>query len=176
MDNRSEIIIYNTEDGKCKIDVRLEDDNVWLTQEQMAELFQKAKSTINEHVNNIYSEGELSIDTTMRKFGNSEFSTKPTNFYNLDMIISVGYRVKSQRGIQFRIWASTILKEYLKKGFVMDDERLKKLGGGGYFKELLERILSPFHQIFFQVCGWNDRKRGSLQHMYRKFPCDSSRH
>ena len=152
MDNRSEIIIYNTEDGKCKIDVRLEDDNVWLTQEQMAELFQKAKSTINEHVNNIYSEGELSIDTTMRKFGNSEFSTKPTNFYNLDMIISVGYRVKSQRGIQFRIWASTILKEYLKKGFVMDDERLKKLGGGGYFKELLERIrdIRASEKVFYR--------------------------
>lgn len=152
MDNRSEIIIYNTEDGKCKIDVRLEDDNVWLTQEQMAELFQKAKSTINEHVSNIYSEGELSIDTTMRKFGNSEFSTKPTNFYNLDMIISVGYRVKSQRGIQFRIWASTILKEYLKKGFVMDDERLKKLGGGGYFKELLERIrdIRASEKVFYR--------------------------
>ena len=152
MDNRSEIIIYNTEDGKCKIDVRLEDDNVWLTQEQMAELFQKAKSTINEHVNNIYSEGELSIDTTMRKFGNSEFSTKPTNFYNLDMIISVGYRVKSQRGIQFRIWASTILKEYLKKGFVMDDDRLKNLGGGGYFKELLERIrdIRASEKVFYR--------------------------
>ena len=152
MDNRSEIIIYNTEDGKCKIDVRLEDDNVWLTQEQMAELFQKAKSTINEHVNNIYSEGELNIDSTMRKFGNSEFSTKPTNFYNLDMIISVGYRVKSQRGIQFRIWASTILKEYLKKGFVMDDERLKNLGGGGYFKELLERIrdIRASEKVFYR--------------------------
>ncbi len=152
MNNRSEIIIYNTEDGKCKIDVRLEDDNVWLTQEQMADLFQKAKSTINEHVNNIYSEGELSIDTTMRKFGNSEFSTKPTNFYNLDMIISVGYRVKSQRGIQFRIWASTVLKEYLKKGFVMDDDRLKNLGGGGYFKELLERIrdIRASEKVFYR--------------------------
>ena len=152
MDNRSEIIIYNTEDGKCKIDVRLEDDNVWLTQEQMAELFQKAKSTINEHISNVYSEGELSIDSTMRKFGNSEFSTKPTNFYNLDMIISVGYRVKSQRGIQFRIWASSILKEYLKKGFVMDDERLKNLGGGGYFKELLERIrdIRASEKVFYR--------------------------
>ena len=152
MDNRSEIIIYNTEDGKCKIDVRLEDDNVWLTQEQMAELFQKAKSTINEHISNVYSEGELSIDSTMRKFGNSEFSTKPTNFYNLDMIISVGYRVKSQRGIQFRIWASSILKEYLKKGFVMDDDRLKNLGGGGYFKELLERIrdIRASEKVFYR--------------------------
>ncbi len=132
MANASEIIIYNTEDGKCKVDVRLEDDTVWLTQNQMAELFQKAKSTISEHITNIYDDGELIRETTMRKFGNSEFSTKPTNYYNLDMIISVGYRVKSQRGVQFRVWASSILKEYLKKGFVMDDERLKNLGGGGY--------------------------------------------
>ncbi len=95
-----------------------------LTQEQMAELFQKAKSTINEHIQNIYADGELKLEETMRKFGNSEFSTKPTNYYNLDMIISVGYRVKSQRVVQFRIWASSILKEYLKKGFAMDDERL----------------------------------------------------
>lgn len=131
MDTNSEIIIYNTEDGKCKVDVRLENDTVWLTQDQMSVLFQKAKSTINEHIQNIYSEGELKQDSTMRKFGISEFSTKPTNYYNLDMIISVGYRVKSQRGVQFRIWASTILKEFLKKGFVMDDDRLKNLGGGG---------------------------------------------
>ena len=102
----------------------------------MADLFQKSKSTINEHIKNIYSDGELNEGSTMRKFGNSEFSTKPTNYYNLDMIISVGYRVKSQRGVQFRIWASGILKEYMRKGFVMDDQRLKELGGGGYFKEL----------------------------------------
>lgn len=139
MDN-SEIIIYKTEDGLTQVDVTFTDDTVWLTQEQMAELFQKAKSTINEHINNIYNEGELRKEDTLRKFGNSEFSTKPTNYYNLDMIISVGYRVHSQRGVQFRIWASGILKEYLKKGFVMDDKRLKELGGGGYFKELLERI------------------------------------
>ncbi len=150
--NKSEVIIYNTEDGKCKVDVRLEDDTVWLTQEQMSELFQKAKSTINEHIQNIYSDGELKLEDTMRKFGNSEFSTKPTNYYNLDMIISVGYRVKSQRGVQFRIWASSILKEYLKKGFVMDDERLKNLGGGGYFKELLERIrdIRASEKVFYR--------------------------
>jgi len=111
-----------------------------LTQEQMAELFQKTKSTINEHIKNIYSDGELNESSTMRKFGNSEFSTKPTNYYNLDIIISVGYRVRSQRGVQFRIWASEILKEYMRKGFAIDDQRLKELGGGGYFKELLERI------------------------------------
>ena len=138
--SNSEIIIYKTEDGLTQVDVTFTDDTVWLTQEQMAELFQKAKSTINEHINNIYDEGELRKEDTLRKFGNSEFSTKPTNYYNLDMIISVGYRVHSQRGVQFRIWASGILKEYLKKGFVMDDKRLKELGGGGYFKELLERI------------------------------------
>ncbi len=152
MTNASEIIIYNTEDGKCKVDVRLEDDTVWLTQDQMAELFQKAKSTISEHISNIYDDGELIRETTMRKFGNSEFSTKPTNYYNLDMIISVGYRVKSQRGVQFRVWASSILKEYLKKGFVMDDERLKNLGGGGYFKELLERIrdIRASEKVFYR--------------------------
>ena len=136
----SELILYTTEDGVTKVDVTFVDETVWLTQEQMADLFQKSKSTINEHIKNIYSDGELDESSTMRKFGNSEFSTKPTNYYNLDMIISVGYRVRSQRGVQFRIWASAILKEYMRKGFAMDDQRLKELGGGGYFKELLERI------------------------------------
>ncbi|MDY5998485.1 MAG: RhuM family protein, partial [Erysipelotrichaceae bacterium] len=104
MENNSGLIIYTTEDGLTKVDVTFEEDTVWLTQDQMAELFQKAKSTINEHISNIYDDGELKKEETMRKFGNSEFSTKPTNFYNLDMIISVGYRVRSQRGVQFRIW------------------------------------------------------------------------
>lgn len=113
---------------------------MWLNQEQMAELFQKAKSTINEHIKHIYAEGELQQSSTMKKFGNTEFSTKPTNFYNLDMIISVGYRVRSQRGVQFRIWANGVLKEYLRKGLAMDDERLKGNGGGMYWKELLDRI------------------------------------
>lgn len=151
MDN-SEIIIYKTEDGLTQVDVTFTDDTVWLTQDQMAELFQKAKSTINEHIKNIYDDGELKKDDTIRKFGNSEFSTKPTNYYNLDMIISVGYRVHSQRGVQFRIWASSILKEYLKKGFVMDDKRLKELGGGGYFKELLERIrdIRASEKVFYR--------------------------
>ena len=136
----SEIIIYTTEDGLSQVDVTFDGDNVWLTQEKMAELFQKAKSTINEHIKHIYEDGELQRASTMRKFGNTEFSTKPTNYYNLDVIISVGYRVRSQRGVQFRIWASGVLKEYLKKGFVMDDERLKGNGGGMYWKELLDRI------------------------------------
>ena len=129
----SELILYTTEDGVTKVDVTFVDETVWLTQEQMADLFQKSKSTINEHIKNIYSDGELNENDTMRKFGNSEFSTKPTNYYNLDMIISVGYRVRSQRGVQFRIWASRILKEYMRKGFAMYDQRLKELGGGGYF-------------------------------------------
>ncbi len=148
----SEIIIYKTEDGLTQVEVTFNEDTVWLTQDQMAELFQKAKSTINEHIKNIYAEGELKKEETMRKFGNTEFSTKPTNFYNLDMIISVGYRVRSQRGVQFRIWASGILKEYLKKGFAMDDKRLKKLGGGGYFKELIERIrdIRASEKVFYR--------------------------
>lgn len=152
MENNSELIIYTTEDGVTKVDVTFVDDTVWLTQEQMSELFQKAKSTINEHINNIYEDGELKKETTMRKFGNSEFSTKPTNYYNLDMIISVGYRVRSQRGVQFRIWASGILKEYMRKGFAMDDKRLKELGGGGYFKELLERIrdIRASEKVFYR--------------------------
>ena len=113
MNKNSELIIYTTEDGLTKVDVTFEDETVWLNQEQMAELFQKAKSTINEHINNIYDDGELAKYKTMRKSGNSEFSTKPTNFYNLDMIISVGYRVRSKRGVQFRIWASSIIKEHM---------------------------------------------------------------
>ena len=132
-------ILYKTPDNKVSINVQIEDETVWLTQDQMAELFDKSKSTINEHVQNIYSEGELLEIDTMRKFGNSEFSTKPTNYYNLDVIISVGYRVKSLRGTQFRQWATKRLREYIIKGFTMDDERLKQ-GGGRYFKELLQRI------------------------------------
>lgn len=140
MKRKSDLLIYTTEDGITKVNVTFDDDTVWLTQDQMAELFQKAKSTINEHIRNVYEEGELQKELTMRKFGNSEFSTKPTNYYNLDVIISVGYRVKSQRGVQFRIWATGILKEYMRKGFVLDDERLKGNGGGNYWKELLDRI------------------------------------
>lgn len=150
--DKPEIIIYKTEDGLTQVDVTFEDDTVWLTQEQMAELFQKAKSTINEHIANIYKDGELEQQSTMRKIGNSEFSTKPTNYYNLDMVISVGYRVRSQRGVQIRIWASAVLKEYMKKGFALDDNRLKNLGGGGYFKELLERIrdIRASEKVFYR--------------------------
>jgi hypothetical protein len=152
MGDCGEIIIYQTEDGLTKIDVSMQDETVWLSLEQMAELFGKAKSTINEHVLHIFEEGELQESNVVRKIGNSDFSTKPTNYYNLDVIISVGYRVKSQRGVQFRIWAANILKEYIKKGFAMDDDRLKELGGGGYFKELLERIrdIRASEKVFYR--------------------------
>lgn len=136
----SEILIYQAEDGQTKIECRLEDESVWLTQEQMAELFQKAKSTINEHIKNIYAEGELQKENSLKKFGNSEFQQKAHYYYNLDVIISVGYRVKSHRGTQFRIWATKRLREYLVKGFTMNDEALKEAGGGNYFDELLSRI------------------------------------
>ena len=136
---KSDFFIYKTIDNKVSINVQIQDETVWLTQEQMAELFSKSKPTINEHIKNIYTEKELSEEATMRKFGISEFSTKPTNYYNLDVIISVGYRVKSLRGTQFRQWATKRLREYIIKGFTMDDERLKQ-GGGRYFRELLQRI------------------------------------
>ncbi|MCR4592443.1 MAG: virulence RhuM family protein [Bacteroidaceae bacterium] len=138
--NNGEIIIYQSDDGKIKLDVRLENNTVWLTIEQMAELFGKARSTVNEHILNAYAEGEIEEDKTMRKVGNSDFSTKPTNYYNLDVIISVGYRVKSRVGTRFRQWATEKLTEYIIKGFVLDDERLKNLGGGNYWKDLLDRI------------------------------------
>ncbi len=146
------LLMYTTPDGVTKVDVTFEEDTVWLTQDQMSELFQKAKSTINEHIKNIYADGELVESSTMRKFGNSEFSTKPLNFYNLDMVISVGYRVRSQRGVQFRLWAAGIIKEYMRKGVAMDDARLKELGGGGYFKELLARIrdIRASEKVFYR--------------------------
>ncbi|MEA1986102.1 MAG: virulence RhuM family protein [Candidatus Marinimicrobia bacterium] len=136
----SEIIIFKTADEKISVNVVMENETVWLTIEQMAILFGKSKSTINEHILNIYKEKELIKDQTLRKIGISDFSTKPTNYYNLDVIISVGYRVKSLRGTEFRKWATARLKEYIIKGFTMDDERLKGTGGGNYWKELLDRI------------------------------------
>ncbi|MCF8253470.1 MAG: virulence RhuM family protein [Bacteroidia bacterium] len=136
----TKIIIYQTEDGNTKIETRLEDETVWLTIDQMVELFQKSRSTINEHILHIYEEQELDSKQTMRKIGNSDFSTKPTNYYNLDVIISVGYRVKSHQGTKFRQWATARLREYIVKGFTMNDELLKQAGGGNYFEELLARI------------------------------------
>jgi len=135
-----EVIIYKSNEDNSSISVYIENETVWLTIDQMAELFKKSRSTINEHILNIYIENELTEAETMRKIGNSDFSTKPTNFYNLDVIISVGYRVKSVQGTRFRQWATLRLKEYIVKGYTMDDERLKNLGGGSYWKELLDRI------------------------------------
>ncbi|MBN1769438.1 MAG: virulence RhuM family protein [Prolixibacteraceae bacterium] len=148
----SDFILFKTEDEKISVDVRFEDETVWLTIEQMAILFEKSRSTINEHILNIYKEKELVGNETIRKIGISDFSTKPTNYYNLDVIISVGYRVKSLRGTQFRQWATKRLNEYIRKGFTMDDERLKNLGGGGYWKELLQRIrdIRASEKVFYR--------------------------
>ena len=139
-EQNGEIIIYTGDNGNPRVEVRFENETAWLTIDQMTELFDKARSTINEHILNIYQEGELDETDSMKKIGNPDFSTKPTNYYNLDVIISVGYRVKSPQGTRFRQWATTRLREYIIKGFTMDDERLKGNGGGNYWKELLDRI------------------------------------
>lgn len=141
----SNLILYTTEDGLTKIEATFDQDTVWLSLDQMAELFQRNKSTISRHVSNIYTEGELNRAATVAKFATVQQEgdrkvERQIEYYNLDVIISVGYRVKSHRGVQFRLWATGILKEYMKKGFVLDDERLKNLGGGNYFDELLARI------------------------------------
>lgn len=143
--NNSNIIMYTTEDGLTKIEVTFEEDTVWLSLEQMTELFQRDKSTVSRHIKNIFAEGELSQESTVAKFATVQMEgtrqvSRDIEYYNLDVIISVGYRVKSLRGTQFRIWASSVLKEYMKKGFALDDDRLKRLGGGNYFDELLARI------------------------------------
>lgn len=144
-ENQGEIVIYQTDDGDTKIDVRFVDETVWLTQQQMAELFQSSRTNIVEHIQHIYEEGELDESSTCRKFrqvrteGNRQV-VRELPYYNLDMIISLGYRVKSIVATNFRRWATERIKEYMIKGFTMDDERLKNLGGGNYWKELLDRI------------------------------------
>lgn len=147
----SNMIIYTTEDGLTKIETTFDEDTVWLSKAQMAELFQRDRSVISKHIKNVFEEGELPRESNVQilHIANSD---KPVEFYNLDVIISVGYRVKSKRGTQFRIWATNILKEYMKKGFAMDDERLKNLGRGGYFKELLERIrdIRASEKVFYR--------------------------
>jgi hypothetical protein len=142
MKTNSNILIYQSEDGQTKIETRLEDETIWLTQAQLCELFQKSKPTISEHIKHIFEEEELVEDTVVRKFRTTANDGKnyTTNFYNLDVIISVGYRVKSLQGTKFRQWATARLKEYIVKGFTMNDELLKLAGGGNYFEELLERI------------------------------------
>ena len=141
-ESQGDIVIYQTEDGLTKIDVRFNDETVWLTQAQLCELYQTSKSNISEHIKNIFLEGELDENSVVRKFRTTAADGKNYNvsYYNLDMIISLGYRVKSITATQFRRWATERLKEYMIKGFTMDDERLKNLGGGQYWKELLDRI------------------------------------
>ena len=141
----SQIILYTTEDGIIKINVQLDNETVWLTQKQLVELYQTAKSTVSEHIKNIYTDEELTPDATVRKIRTVQNEGKreverALDYYNLDMIIALGYRINSKIATQFRIWATQRLKEYIVKGFTMDDERLKNLGGGNYWKELLGRI------------------------------------
>ena len=153
----NDIIIYNTEDGKAKINLQYADGTVWLSQLEIAELFQTTKQNVSKHVKAIFLEGELkesatvNYKLTVQKEGNRKIS-RQLAYYNLDMILAIGYRVRSIRGIQFRNYASSILKEYLIKGFAMDDERLKNLGGGNYFKELLERIrdIRSSEKVFYR--------------------------
>lgn len=145
MEQQGEIIIYQSADGKNKLDVKLENETVWLSQSQLVDLYQTSKSNISEHIKNIFNEGELTKESTVRKFrtvqneGNRQVS-REVDYYNLDMIISLGYRIKSSIATQFRIWATERIKEYIIKGFTIDDERLKQNGGGNYWKELLDRI------------------------------------
>ena len=141
-ENKTNLTMYTTEDGVTKIQATFDNDTVWLSIDQMAELFQRDKSTISRHIKNIFEEGEYISDSVVANFATTakDGKTYQVEYYNLDVIISVGYRVKSLRGTQFRIWAMQILKEYMQKGFALDDNRLKELGGGNYFDELLERI------------------------------------
>ena len=155
--NNGNIILYQTEDGKSRIEITLCNDTVWLTADQMAELFQRNKSTISRHIKNVFEDGELNPDSTVAFFatvqneGNRSVE-RNLAYYNLDMIISVGYRVKSHRGVQFRIWATNILREYLVKGFAMNDDLLKRAGGGNYFDELLSRIrdIRSSEKVFYR--------------------------
>lgn len=152
MSPNSNILLYQTEDGQTKLEVRLENETVWLTQADLIELFQTSKSNISEHIKHIFEDGELEKEAVVRKFRTTASDGKNylTNFYNLDVIISVGYRVKSLRGTQFRIWATERLREYLIKGFTMNDDLLKQ--GGGYFEELLERIrdIRSSEKVFYR--------------------------
>ncbi|MDR1678967.1 MAG: virulence RhuM family protein [Prevotellaceae bacterium] len=158
--NNNSIIIFKTEDEKVTVDVRFGEETAWLTQEQMAVLFEKGRSTITEHIRNIFSEGELQKEVVCRKIRHTtqhgaiagKTQEVVTNYYNLDVIISVGYRVKSLRGTQFRQWATKRLNEYIRKGFTIDDERLKNLGSGGYWKELLQRIrdIRASEKVFYR--------------------------
>lgn len=157
MDNKEKFLIYRTDDARVEVDVRLEDETVWLTLDQMATLFDRDNSTISRHIKNIFDEGELVYSATVAKYATVQIEgtrrvVRNMEYYNLDVIISVGYRVKSLRGTQFRQWATKRLNEYMRKGFTMDDERLKELGGGGYFRELLARIrdIRASEKVFYR--------------------------
>ena len=152
--NNGNIILYQTEDGKSRIEVTLCNDTVWLTADQMAELFQRNKSTISRHIKNVFEDGELNPGSVVAFFATTAADNKKYQvaYYNLDMIISVCYRVKSHRGVQFRIWATQVLREYLVKGFAMNDDLLKRAGGGNYFDELLSRIrdIRSSEKVFYR--------------------------
>ena len=154
MNHNDEIFIYQTPDGETKIDVRMEDETVWLTQAQMVELFQSTKQNISLHINNVFKEGELESTAVVKEYFTTASDGKNyrTKYYNLDVIISVGYRVKSQHGTQFRIWATQRIHEYLKKGFAINADLLKKAGGGGYWQELLEiiRDIRSSEKVFYR--------------------------
>lgn len=149
--NNSDILMYQTEDGVTKIEVKFDTDTVWLSQAEMAELFQKDRSVISKHIRNIFAEGELIEESNVQSL-HIPNSDRPIKFYNLDVIISVGYRVKSHRGTQFRIWATQRLREYIIKGFTMNDDLLKNAGGGNYFEELLSRIrdIRSSEKVFYR--------------------------
>ena len=155
--DKGQFLLYQTPDGESKIEVKLQDDTVWLSLDQMAELFQRNKSTISRHIKNVLEEGELLADSTIANFatvqneGNRHVERQIT-YYNLDMIISVGYRVHSYRGVQFRIWATKVLKDYIVKGFALNDDLLKRAGGGNYFDELLSRIrdIRSSEKVFYR--------------------------
>lgn len=153
-EENNKILIYTGADGLTKIDVKLEEETLWLTQAQMCELYQTSKANVSEHIKHIFEEGELQEDSVVRKFRTTASDGKSylTNYYNLDMIIALGYRVRSIIATRFRQWATQRLKEYITKGFTMDDERLKKLGGGGYWKELIERIrdIRATEKVFYR--------------------------
>lgn len=156
-EDKGQILLYQTSDGESRIEVRLQGETVWLSLDQMAELFQRNKSTISRHIKNVFEEEELQVDATVAYFATVQTEGKRTverdiAYYNLDMIISVGYRVHSYRGVQFRMWATRVLKEYIVKGFALNDDLLKRAGGGNYFDELLARIrdIRSSEKVFYR--------------------------
>lgn len=172
-DEHGEILIYQTDDGQTNIEVKIEDDTVWLTQQQLTELYQCSKSNISEHIKHIFEEGELDKDSVVRKFRTTADDGKTYNvtYYNLDMIISLGYRIKSVIATRFRQWATKRLKEYMIKGFTIDDERLKGNGGGNYWKELLDSVLSSGNRKLLTGAGSVSHKQAleKAKSEYRKY-------